>query len=123
MVRGTVGLDWRDFEKSYKFDRNKKRGEKMREKKREPATRKPADSQPKVGTKGQLDSKIRELKSQESLLLFLFVENCPEILTEPMIELVWNFMEFLKCHGYYIINKKEVFCFPASKLVRLAGLK
>ena len=95
----------------------------MKQKKREPATRKPADSKPKVVTKGLLDSKIREVKSQESLLLFLSVENYPKILTEPMIELVWNFMEFLKRHGYYIINEKEVFCFPASKLVRLAGLE
>ncbi|MBA7703335.1 hypothetical protein ES703_112117 [subsurface metagenome] len=96
----------------------------MKQKEREPATRKPADSQHKdENLKCRLDSKIRELKSQESLLLFLFVENCPKILTEPMVELVWNFMEFLKRHGYHIINEKEVFCFPASKLVRLSALK
>ncbi len=124
LVRGTIGLDWRDFERFYQFDRNKKRGEKMRRKKREPATRKPADSQPKVtATKGQLDSKIHEVKSQESLLLFLFVANYSEILTEPMIELIWDFMEFLKSQDYYIINGKEVFCFPASKLIRFSSLK
>jgi len=95
----------------------------MREKKREPATGGSTDSQRKVCTKRRLDSKIREVKSQESLLLFLFVENCSEILTEPMIELVWDFLEFLKSYGYLIINKEEVFCFPASKLVELSGLK
>ncbi|MBA7556237.1 hypothetical protein ES705_48936 [subsurface metagenome] len=95
----------------------------MKQKKKEPATRKSADSKRKECPKRQLDSKIREVKSQESLLLFLFVANYSEILTEPMIELVWDFMEFLKSTGYYIINGKEVFCFPASKLVWLAGLE
>ncbi len=96
----------------------------MREKKREPATRRPAGLQSKVtATKDRLDSKIKDVQSQESLLLFLFVENYPKILTEPMIELVWDFMEFLKRQDYYIVNGKEVFCFPASKLVQLAGLE
>ena len=95
----------------------------MKQKKKEPATRKSADSKRKECPKRQLDSKIREVKSQESLLLFLFVENCPKILTEPMVELIWDFMEFLKWSGYLIINKEEVFCFPASKLVWLAGLE
>jgi len=96
----------------------------MKEKKREPATRKPTGSQRKgENLTRRLDSKIREVQSQESLLLFLFVENCPKILTEPMVELVWNFMEFLKRHGYCIVNEKEVFCFPFSKLVREKDLR
>lgn len=95
----------------------------MRGKKREPATRKPTGSQPKAETKGRLDSKIRELKSQESLLLFLFADNYSKTLTEPMVELVWDFMQFLKFAGYHVISGKEVFCFPISKLVRLAGLE
>ncbi len=95
----------------------------MKGKEREPATRKPADSKHEELPKCLLDSKIREVKSQESLLLFLFVANHSKILTEPMIELIWDFMEFLKSTGYYIINGKEVFCFPVSKLVRLAGLE
>jgi len=95
----------------------------MREKKKEPATRKPADSKRKELSKRRLDSKIAEVNSQEWLLLFLFVANYSKILAEPMVELVWDFMEFLKSAGYYIINEKEVFCFPASKLVRLSGLE
>lgn len=70
-----------------------------------------------------LESKIREVKSQEYLLLFLFVENYSKILTEPMIELIWDFMKFLKSHGYFILNQREVFCFPISKLVKLSDLK
>ena len=73
--------------------------------------------------KRQFNSKLREIKSQESLLLFLFVANYSKILTEPMIELIWNFMEFLKSEGYQIVNNKEVFCVPASKLARLEDLK
>lgn len=93
------------------------------EKKKEPATRKPADSKRKELSKRQLDSKIAEVKSQESLLLFLFVANRSEILTEPMVKLTWEFMEFLKSHGYYIINEKEVFCVPFSHLVRKKDLR
>jgi hypothetical protein len=95
----------------------------MKGKKREPATRKPTGSQRKELPKRLLDSKIREVKSQESLLLFLFADNYSKILAEPMVEVVWDFMEFLKSQDYYIINGKEVFCFPASKLIRLAGLE
>jgi hypothetical protein len=92
-------------------------------KKKGPAARKPIGPKRKAEAKRRLDSKIREIKSQESLLLFLFVENCPKILTEPMIGLIWEFMEFLKSHGYYTINEKEVFCFPFSKLVCKKDLK
>ena len=95
----------------------------MKEKERRPATRKQTGRQRRAEAKRLVDSKIKEVQSQESLLLFLFVANYSEILTEPMIELVWDFMQFLKSTGYYIINGKEVFCFPASKLVRLSGLK
>lgn len=94
------------------------------EKKRGPESGLPTGPQRKNElSKRLLDSKIREVESQESLLLFLFVENCPKILTEPMIELVWNFMEFLKSNGYLIINEKEVFCVPLSHLVRKKDLK
>jgi len=47
----------------------------MKEKKKEPTARKLADSRQMAEAKRQFNSKIREVKSQESLLLFLFVEN------------------------------------------------
>jgi len=91
----------------------------MREKKRRPSVvKQPAPQRMTGKIKRQFNSKLREIKSQESLLLFLFVANHSEILTEPMIELIWNFMEFLKSEGYQIVNEKEVFCFPFSKLAR-----
>lgn len=96
----------------------------MRKEKRGPGeVKQPGPQRMTEKAKRLFDSKVKEIKSQESLLLFLFVENQSKILTEPMIELIWNFMEFLKSNGYYIVNGKEVFCFPASKLVRLKDLK
>lgn len=99
----------------------------MRGKKKEPVADKQTGSraEAKARAKAIRIFKVREkeLKSQESLLLFLFVANQPKILTEPMIEVIWNFMDFLKSNGYYIVNEKEVFCFPFSKLVRLKDLK
>jgi len=96
----------------------------MKDKKeREPVARKPIGPQRMTEAKRLLESKIREIKSQESLLLFLFVENCSKILAEPTIELIWEFMEFLKSNDYYIINRKEVFCVPLSHLVEKKKLK
>ncbi|MBA7536723.1 hypothetical protein ES705_28987 [subsurface metagenome] len=93
------------------------------EKKRGLANCKPTSPQRRLETKRQLDSKIAEVESQDTLLLFLFVQNCPKTLTEPMIELVWDFLDFLKSNGYYIVNKQEVFCVPFSHLVLKKDLK
>lgn len=99
----------------------------MREKRKEPVADKQAGSKDEAKARAKaihiFKVKEKELKSQESLLLFLFVENYPKILTEPMIELIWDFMEFLKSNGYHIVNEKEVFCFPFLKLVRKGDLK
>jgi len=92
-------------------------------KKRGPDSRQPTGPRRKDGSRRLLDSKIEEINSQESLLLFLFVANCSKILAEPMVEMIWEFMEFLKSHGYYIVNEKEVFCVPFSHLVCKADLK
>jgi len=97
---------------------------KMRDKKKRGlANCEPTSPQRKAKAKRLLNSKIVEIESQDSLLLFLFVENCPKILKEPMIQVVWDFLEFLKSHGYIIVNEKEVFCVPFSHLVAKAGLK
>ncbi|MBA7679936.1 hypothetical protein ES703_88242 [subsurface metagenome] len=94
------------------------------EKKRGPGSRQPTGPRRKdENLNRRLDSKIREVESQESLLLFLFVANCSEILPEPMVKLLWEFMEFLKSNGYLIVNEKEVFCIPFSHLVRKKDLK
>ena len=86
-------------------------------------SRQPTSPQRKTEARRQLDSKIAEIKSQQSLLLFLFVANCSKILTEPMVEMLWEFMEFLKDHDYNIVHEKEIFAIPFSKLVCVADLK
>lgn len=94
------------------------------EKKSGPPSNEPRGPQRKdESLQRQLDSKIRDVESQESLLLFLFVENYSKILTEPMIQVVWDFMEFLRSHGYHIVNGEEVFCVPFSHLVCKKNLK
>lgn len=74
-------------------------------------------------TKRILHSKICEIKSQESLLLFLFVEFQQNIITEPMLDAIWQFMEFLKTSGYHTISEKKVFCLPFGKMAELSKLK
>ncbi len=71
----------------------------MRENKKGPAAGKQTD--PKQ-VKPHLHSKIAEIKSQESLLLFLFAEWRKDIMTDPMMDIIWEFMEFLKIAGYFI---------------------
>jgi len=95
----------------------------MKKKKKGPEIRKPTGPQRMTEAKRLFDSKRSEIESQESLLLFLFAENYSKILTDPMVELVWNFMEFLKSNGYHIINKEKVFCVPFSHLVAAKNLK
>jgi len=63
---------------------------------------KQADPKRMVETKRLLESKIREIQSQESLLLFLFVESQPPVVSEPMLDAIWRFMEWLKKKGYII---------------------
>ncbi|MBA7520833.1 hypothetical protein ES705_12932 [subsurface metagenome] len=92
-------------------------------KKKGPAARELTGPKRMTEARRLLDSKIAEIESQEYLLLFLFVENYSKILTEPMIELIWDFMQFLKSADYHIISGQEVFCFPASKLVKFSDLK
>lgn len=74
----------------------------MREKKKGSAAVKQADPKRMVETKRLLESKIREIQSQESLLLFLFVESQPPVVSEPMLDAIWRFMEWLKKKGYII---------------------
>lgn len=95
----------------------------MRDKKKGPETRKPADPKQAAEAAHILHTKIREIRSQESLLLFLFVESQQNIIAEPMLDAIWEFMEFLKANGYHVISGKKVFYFPFDKMVELSKLK
>lgn len=95
----------------------------MKDKKKGPEIRKPAGPMQAAEAAHVLYSKIREIKSQESLLLFLFVESQKNIILEPMLDAIWEFMEFLKTDGYHIVSGKKVFCFPFGKMAELSKLK
>lgn len=95
----------------------------MEDKNKGPDAVKQPDPKRKDVSKRLLHAKIREIKSQESLLLFLFVESQQNIITEPMLDVIWQFMEFLKDSGYHTISGKKVFCFPFGKMAELSKLK
>lgn len=95
---------------------------KDKKKKGPDAVKRPSPMQAAEATR-MLHSKIREIKSQESLLLFLFVESQQNIILEPMLDAIWEFMEFLKARGYHIVSGKKVFCFPFGRMAELSKLK
>ena len=74
----------------------------MREKKKGPAAVKQTGPKRKDESKRLLELRIKEVQSQESLLLFLFVEGQPPVVSEPMLDAIWRFMEWLKKKGYII---------------------
>ena len=74
----------------------------MREKKKGSAGVNQTDPKCKDESKHLLELRIKEVQSQESLLLFLFVESQPPVVSEPMLDAIWRFMEWLKKKGYII---------------------
>lgn len=95
----------------------------MKREKKGSAAVKRTDPRHSTEVKRLLKSKQKELESQESKLLFLFVEFHPDIVSEPMLDAIWSFLKFLKKSGYHIIDGKTVFCFPFSHTVKLKDLK
>lgn len=70
-----------------------------------------------------LDSKKKELNSQEAQLLLKFLGVHPEIDTTLAItEALWFFLKFLKESKLCIISEEEVFCFPLKKMVELGRM-
>lgn len=85
--------------------------------------RKPTDPQRKRKAKRLLDSKKKELDSQEAQLLLKFLGVHPEIdTTLAIVEVLWSFLKFLKKSRLCIISEEEVFCFPLKKMVGLGKL-
>lgn len=74
----------------------------MIKKKKGPDAVKQPDPKCEDGSKHLLELRIKEVQSQESLLLFLFVESQPPVVSEPMLDAIWRFMEWLKKKGYII---------------------
>ena len=80
----------------------------MNKKERGPAARKPAGPQHKTEVKRLIKSKIKELESQETRLLFLFVESHEDVVSEPMLDAIWKFMEWLRKNDYIILDAKRM---------------
>jgi len=76
----------------------------MRDKKKGPdAMKQPSPMQAAVATR-ILHPRIAEIRCQQSLLLFMFVESQKEIIEEEILDGIWEFMEFLKAGGYHIVR-------------------
>lgn len=80
----------------------------MTKKERGPAARKPAGPQHKTEVKRLIKSKIKELESQETQLLFLFVESQEDVVSELMLDAIWKFMEWLRKNDYIILDAKRM---------------
>jgi len=78
---------------------------KDKKKKGPDAVKQPSPMQVAVATH-VLHSKIREIRSQESLLLFLFVESQENIIEEEILDGIWAFLEFLKA-DYHIVRRRK----------------
>jgi len=76
----------------------------MKEKKKGPEARKQASPIQATEIARVLHSKIAEIRSQESLLLFMFVESQDNIIEGEILDGIWEFMEFLKSGDYHIVR-------------------
>jgi len=81
----------------------------LKEKKKGPETRKPADPKRMTEAKHLFNSKKKELESQEAKLFMKFAESYPPAdLRLDAALAVWNFLVFLKNNGYIIQDTKEM---------------
>lgn len=96
----------------------------MKERKKGSTSRNRIDPKRLAETKRLLDSKKKELDSQEYQMLVKFMEAHPEIhLTLPVAEALWAFMAFIRKSGHVLVDEREVFCVSFSRLVKKANLK
>ncbi|MBA7700627.1 hypothetical protein ES703_109347 [subsurface metagenome] len=80
----------------------------MTKKKIGPAARKPAGPKQATEATRLIKSKIKELDSQETQLLFLFVESQEDVVSELMLDAIWKFMEWLRKNDYIILDAKRM---------------
>ncbi len=92
----------------------------MKDKKKGPETRKPADPKRMTEIKRQLNAKKITIENQE--LLFEFDKSHRGI-TFDDAGAIMVFVEWLQNRGYHIIDGRTVFCFPFSRLVTFKNLK
>jgi len=97
----------------------------MERKKAGSGTRKPSEPKRKATAERLINSKLKELESPEAQMLLSFLRDYP--LTCDMslnsAELLWSFIVWLDLKKIRLIDEREVFCFPFSKLIRKGDLK
>ncbi len=82
----------------------------MTKKETGPAARKPTGPKQAAEATRLIKSKIKikELESQETQLLFLFVESQQDVISELMLDAIWKFMEWLRKNDYIILDAKRM---------------
>jgi len=76
-------------------------------------------------SKRLLNSKLKELESPEGQILLAFLRDCPlgNEMSLNSAELLWSFIVWLDLKKIRLVDEREVFCFPFSKLVRKGKLR
>jgi len=80
----------------------------MTKKKIGPAAVKQTGPKRMTEVKRLIKSKIKELESQESQMLFLFVESHEDVVSELMLDAIWKFMVWLRKNDYIILDAKRM---------------
>lgn len=96
----------------------------INKKKRLPAVKQSSPQRTTRKVERHIKDRVKELETQEAQLLLKFVHEKPEIdVTIQTAETLWAFLRWLKKSGYQLVHEETVFCFPFSKLAKLADLK
>jgi len=76
-------------------------------------------------SKRLLNSKLKELESPEAQILLAFLRDYPlaNEMSLDSAELLWSFIVWLDLKKIRLVDEREVFCFPFSKLVRKGKLR
>jgi len=70
-----------------------------------------------------LHSKIQKNDYRESQLFLKFLAAQPEsILKRDKVELVWEFVTYLKKSGYHILHGNTIFCMPLTRMIKMKDL-
>jgi len=80
----------------------------MNKKETGPAAVKQTGPKRMTEVKRLFNSKKKELESQETQLLFLFVESQQDVVSELMLDAIWKFMEWLRKNDYIILDAKRM---------------
>lgn len=97
----------------------------MRREKKGPEVRKLTGPKRMAWAKRLLESKKRELESQEARAFLEFMRDYPfaDEISLSCAELLWAFLVWLRSKKIHLVDEHEVFCFPFSKLVAKKDLK